>query len=104
MCRVQLGHPGLNTRNTKLDQYGTVSRFKSTPLPRLSEFDRYQRDLVRLRWAQLTYVPEDYRSVARIFSWKQTDSVNAELLDRHHQALFNVVRELYDALSRAAAL
>lgn len=42
--------------------------------------------------------------MARIFSWKQTDSVDAELLDRQHQALFKVVRELYDALSRAAGL
>jgi hemerythrin-like metal-binding protein len=39
--------------------------------------------------------------MTRLFSWKLTDSVDVELLDRQHQALFATVQELYDALARA---
>ncbi len=41
---------------------------------------------------------------AKIFSWKQTDSVDVAMLDRQHQELFKTVQELYDALARADGL
>jgi hemerythrin len=37
----------------------------------------------------------------KIFSWKPSDSVDVALLDRQHQALFEIAQQLYDALSRA---
>ena len=40
----------------------------------------------------------------KIFSWKQSDSVDVELLDRQHQAMFKVVQELHEALSRAEGM
>ena len=40
----------------------------------------------------------------KIFSWKPTDSVDIALLDRQHQALFEIAQQLFDALSRADGL
>lgn len=40
----------------------------------------------------------------KLFAWKETDSVDVDLLDRQHQALFEVAQELYDALSRAEGM
>jgi hemerythrin len=40
----------------------------------------------------------------KLFLWKQTDSVDGDLLDRQHQELFQTVQELYDALKRADGL
>ena len=42
--------------------------------------------------------------MSQIFRWKQTDSVDVELLDRQHQELFETAQELYDALKRADGL
>jgi len=42
--------------------------------------------------------------MSQIFCWKQTDSVDGDLIDRQHQALFATAQDLLDALSRADGL